>query len=54
MERIELMVVEGVNRLREGRLSPHRPDGYRRRLTDERMLWNGTVLMRFTRFLTIK
>jgi hypothetical protein len=47
------MVGEGVNRLREGRLSPHRPDGESRRMPDDRIFCKGTALMRFALFPTI-
>jgi hypothetical protein len=50
MERTELMVGEGVNRLRAERLSPHRPDSESHRLPDDRMLWKGAALMRFANF----
>jgi hypothetical protein len=53
MERTELMVGEGVNRLRAGRISNHRPEGESRRVIDERMLWKGNALMRFAHILTI-
>jgi hypothetical protein len=53
MERTELMVGEGVNRLRAGRLSPHRPNGESRRVTDDRVLWKGKALKRFAPFPTL-
>jgi acyl carrier protein phosphodiesterase len=53
MERIDLMVGNGANRLRLRRLSSHRPDGESRRVPDNRMLWTGTALMRFADFPTI-
>jgi hypothetical protein len=53
MERTELMVWEGVNGLRAGRISPHRPDGESRQVIDDRMLWKSNVLMRFTHIPTI-
>jgi hypothetical protein len=53
MEQTELMLGEGVNRLRARRISPHRPDGESRRLTDDRMLGLGRDLMRFAHFPTI-
>jgi hypothetical protein len=53
MERTDLKVAEGANRLRAGRLSRHRPDGESRRLPDDRMLWKWTNLMRFAHFPTI-
>jgi hypothetical protein len=53
MERTELMVGERVNRLREGRLSPHRRDGESRRVTDHRTLWKWNALMRFAPFPNI-
>jgi hypothetical protein len=53
MERNELIVGEGAYRLRAGRLSRHRPDGESRRMTDERMLWNGATLLLFALFPTI-
>jgi hypothetical protein len=53
MERTELMVGEGANRLRAVRVSRHRPDGESRRVPDDRMLWKGTTFMRFAHFPTI-
>jgi hypothetical protein len=53
METTELMLGEGVNRFRAGRLSRHRPVGDSRRLPDESMLWKWNALMRFARFPTI-
>jgi hypothetical protein len=53
MERTELMVGKGANRLRAGRLSRHLPDGEWRRLPDDRTLWTETDLMRFADFPTI-
>jgi hypothetical protein len=53
MERTELMVVEGVNRLRAGRITHHRPDVDSRRVTDYRMLGKGNAIMRFAQFPTI-
>jgi hypothetical protein len=53
MERTELMLGEGVNRLWSGRLSPHRPDGDSCRMTDDRGLWKGNAQMRFATFPTI-
>jgi hypothetical protein len=53
MERTKLMVGEGVKRLREGSLSPYRPGGESRRLTDYRILWKGTALLLFAPFPTI-
>jgi hypothetical protein len=53
MERSELMVGEGASRLRERRLSRHRPAGESRRVPDDRMLWKGTALLRFATYLTI-
>jgi hypothetical protein len=53
MERTELMAGEGVNRLRAGRISPHRPDGENRRGIDDRMLGKRNALMRFAPFPTI-
>jgi hypothetical protein len=50
MERTELMVGEGMNRLRAGRLSRHRPDGKIRRVQDDRMLWKWNDLMWFAPF----
>jgi hypothetical protein len=44
---------EGARILRVGRLSRHRPDGERRRLNDDRILWMGTALLRFSPFPTI-
>jgi hypothetical protein len=45
MERTELMVGEGVNGLRAGRLSLHRPVGESRRVPDNRMMWKWSALM---------
>jgi hypothetical protein len=53
MERTKLMVGEGVNRLRAGRLSPNRPDGESRRVPDDRMHWKGNGLMRFAKLTNI-
>jgi hypothetical protein len=53
MERTELMVGEGANRLRTGRISRHRPDGESRRVPDDRMLWKETTIMRFATFPNI-
>jgi hypothetical protein len=53
LERTELMVGEGANRIRAGHFSRHRPDCERRRVPDDRMLWKGTTLMRFAHFPTI-
>jgi hypothetical protein len=53
MERTELIVGEGANHLRAGRLSRHRPHGECRRMADYRMLWKWTNLMRFATFPTI-
>jgi hypothetical protein len=53
MEPTELIVGEGANRIRLRRLSRHRPDGERRRLHDDRMLWKRTSLIWFTPFPTI-
>jgi hypothetical protein len=53
MERTDLKVGEGANRLRAGRLSRHRPDGEIRREPDDRMLWTENSLMRFEDFPTI-
>jgi hypothetical protein len=39
--------------MRTGRLSGHRPDGERRRVLNDWMLWIGTALMRFVPFPTI-
>jgi hypothetical protein len=52
MERTELMAGEGLNRLRAGRLSRHRPDGKCRRVPDDRMLRKWTALMLFAPFPT--
>jgi hypothetical protein len=52
-QRTELLVGEGVNRLRLRNLSRHRPDGERRRVTDDRMLWKGKTFMLFAPFPTI-
>jgi hypothetical protein len=54
MERTELMVGEGVNRIRAGRISRHRPVGECRRVPDFRMLWKGFTLISFAHFPTIK
>jgi hypothetical protein len=53
MERTELMVGEGANRFRAGRLSRHRPDGGRRLVPDYRMMRRGNDLMRFVPSPTI-
>jgi hypothetical protein len=53
MERTELMLGEGANRLRVGRNSRHRPDGESRRGNNERMLWKGNTLMLYAHFPTI-
>jgi hypothetical protein len=53
MERTDLMVGKGANRLRAGRLPCHRPDGEIRHFLDDRMLWKGKALMRFAPFPTI-
>jgi hypothetical protein len=53
IERTELMVGEGASRLSVFRLSRHRPDGERRRVPDNRMLWKGSALMRFAPISTI-
>jgi hypothetical protein len=53
MVRTELMVGEGVNRFRAGRLSPHRPEGESSRVTDDRVLCKGKALMRFAPFPNI-
>jgi hypothetical protein len=53
MERTELILGEGANRLSVGRISRHRPDGESRRVPDDRMLWKGTTIMRFAPFPTI-
>jgi hypothetical protein len=52
MERSELMVGDGANRIMLGRLSLHRPHGESRLVPDYRMLWKGTVLIRFAHFPT--
>jgi hypothetical protein len=52
MERTLLLLGEGVNRIRAGRFSKHRPECERRRVADDRMLWKGTALMRFATFPT--
>jgi hypothetical protein len=44
------MVGEGASRLSVGRLSRHRPDGERRRVPDERMLWKWTAMISFALF----
>jgi hypothetical protein len=53
MEHTDLMLGEGVNRLRSGRLSRHRPDGESIRMPEDRMLWRGNALKRFAHFATI-
>jgi hypothetical protein len=53
MERTELMVGEGANRLRARRLSSHRPNGESWLVTDDRILWKWNTLMRFAHFSTI-
>jgi hypothetical protein len=53
MERTELMVGEGANRIRARRLSRHRPDCESRLLPEYRMLWKGTALIRFAHFPSI-
>jgi hypothetical protein len=53
MEKTELILGEGFNRLRSGRLSSHRPDGERRRMPEERMLWKRNALNRFAHFPNI-
>jgi hypothetical protein len=47
------MAGEGANRLRAGRYSRNRPDGETRRVSDDRMLWKGTTLIRCAHFPTI-
>jgi hypothetical protein len=53
MEQTELMVLEGLFRLRAGRLSRQRPEGESRLLPNDRMLWKRTSLIRFAHFPTI-
>jgi hypothetical protein len=53
MERTELMVGEGANRLRAGRISRHRLDGESRRVPNDRKMCKGTAMMMFAPFLTI-
>jgi hypothetical protein len=53
MEQTELIVGEGVNRLRAGHISPHRPDGECRRVIDDRMLWKCNALLWFAHVPTI-
>jgi hypothetical protein len=53
MERTELMVLEGANCIRAGRLSRNKQDGKSWRVPDDRMLWNGNALIRFAPFPTI-
>jgi hypothetical protein len=53
MERTELNVWEGTNRLRAGPLLRHRPEGENRRMPDDWMLWKWTALMRFATFPNI-
>jgi hypothetical protein len=52
MERTELLVGDGVIRLKAGRLSRPLPKGEWRRVPDYRMLWKGTALMRFAHSTT--
>jgi hypothetical protein len=52
MERTELVVWEGANRLTAGRNSSLRPDSDSRRVPDDRMLSKGTSLMRCAPFPT--
>jgi hypothetical protein len=52
MDRTELMLGEGTNRLRDGRLSRHRPDGEIWRVPDDRMQWTWNALMRLAPFPT--
>jgi hypothetical protein len=53
MERTELMFGEGASRLGVGRLSSNRPDGEKRRVPDDRILWKRPAMMRFAPFPTI-
>jgi hypothetical protein len=53
METTELMVEEGVNRHRAGRLSRHHQLGESRRVRDDWIQWKWNALVRFARFPTI-
>jgi hypothetical protein len=53
MERTELMLGVGSNRIRAGRLSNHGPDGESRRRPDDRKLWIRPALMQIAPFPTI-
>jgi hypothetical protein len=53
MERTELLVWEGANRLMAGSHSRHRPDGESRRVPDDRKLWKEKTVMSFAHFPTI-
>jgi hypothetical protein len=53
MKRTELMVWEGVNGLRAGRISPHRPEAESCRVIEDRWLCMGNALMRFAPIPTI-
>jgi hypothetical protein len=53
IERIDLLVGQGANCIRAGRLSRHQQDGKSRRMPGDQMLWKGTALMRFAPFSTI-
>jgi hypothetical protein len=53
MELSDLMVGEGANRFRAGRLSRHRHEDESWRVPDDRLLLTGTALMRFANFRTI-
>jgi hypothetical protein len=43
MERTEFMFGEGASRLRVRPLLRHTPDGEKRRVPDDRMLWMGAL-----------
>jgi hypothetical protein len=53
MERTELILGEGANRLRALHVSRHRPNDENRRVPDNRMLWEWNALMRFAHLPTI-
>jgi hypothetical protein len=50
MERTQLKLEEGANRIRAGRYSRHRPAGENQRLPDDRMVWKGNALLSFANF----
>jgi hypothetical protein len=53
MERTELMVGQGANCIRAGRISRHQQEGKSRSVIDERMLWSRNAVMRFAPIPTI-